>query len=390
MVNIQQKKLKNKLIAYLFILDVEFNYCSDNSDAELSPNKHLANNNNLKKKPAPKPPSSASQSPLPAESPTGSLNEKSSSISNIMSTSSKMVRNKINSLNFKSNQNRTKPEHVKNIFASENNKRVESPTSINVSTGNSMTYLRHSPETLIPGGQGKIRPKSVCERPCVAPPCVPPRPSLTPKMDKNNQDYQSFQDNVPPIQEHFGQTGFADLNHIDSESEDNSREVSFEEKDNLIYRMDELKVETNFKDIDKKDNNKESSPPKLTITNDISTDKSENGTEFVQRSSSSSSILLKQPKKPPRAHSFNHSSNEFCSSSNTSLSSDQRSLNVNEEITYDNNNRHQRSESLPINDGGNDDSNDIERSMPKTNSSKHEKQSTSTSQSQQIFNHTYL
>lgn len=377
----------NELNVYFVFLEVEFNSYSDNSDAELSPNKHSANNNNnnLKKKPAPKPPSSTSHSPLPAESPTGSLNEKSSSISNIMSTSSKMVRNKINSLNFKSNQNRSKPEHVKNIFASENNKRVDSPTSINISVGNSTAYLRRSPESLIPGGQGKVRPKSVCERPCVAPPCVPPRPSLTPKMDKNIQD-QSFQNNVPPIQEHFGQTGFADLNHIDSESEDNSREVSFDDKDNLICSIDELKIETSFND-----NKKESPPPKLTITNDIVTNNDENGTEYVQRSSSSSSILSKQPKKPPRAHSFNHSSNELSSSSTVSSSSDQRSLNVNEETAHDHNNKHhQRSESLPINDGGNDDSNDntIETSMPKTDSLKPEKQTTT--QSQQIFNHTYL
>ena len=181
---------------------------SDNSDQEIS------NNNkqgiNYRKKPAPKPPTIASNENSP--------NILDSISSSFDSTTSK-IKSKFGSLRQKDRQsNNNNIEHIKNHFEQQP-PRVESPPV----SGNIATVRRNHLSPRVDNARSR-RPISICERPAVPPPSVPPRPSVT-KPGSNEQASDSTN------QRH----SMFDLNQIDSKSID-----EIEESDSPTHSRENL------------------------------------------------------------------------------------------------------------------------------------------------------
>lgn len=370
---------------------------SDNSDdqdsslntAKLSPllNRHHHSSNNKinqqqmdkKKKPAPKPPPSmtSSQSSLQSTnidlSPTGSL------------TSSSKIRPKIASFKFQKPPAINKPtlsEHGENITIIENkfsrhselimkgSNRVESPpAAIYLTTGGPVTsslspgiYLRKSPESMTtfrPQAQGitttKIRPKSVCERPMVAPPSVPPRPSLTPKQSKAEMAHQnskpqqqqlSSNDNIQLIDK------YPEFNHIDSESDDQSSRSSKDLSDLSLQQ----KVLINFKKDSTLNDEGRQSPIYPSLEKMIEKDDDD---DEEMKIPSEPETTPPPPRKPPRTHSSNSSTG---SSSNLSINDGRESiLDTTSSLSPKNlKKQHQRSASTSISTSNNNNNPDID------------------------------
>lgn len=135
---------------------------SDNSDQEINISNAKQGVNFRVKKPAPKPPNISSEN-------SNILDSISSSFD---STTSK-IRSKIGSLRLKEKQSSSN-EHVKNHFQ-EQSARVESPPA----TGVTATVRRNHVSSPRMDNTKTRRPISICDRPVVPPPSVPPRPSVT-------------------------------------------------------------------------------------------------------------------------------------------------------------------------------------------------------------------
>ncbi|UXI15077.1 hypothetical protein NH340_JMT01020 [Sarcoptes scabiei] len=261
---------------------------SDAMNGSSPTNSNQSNNhvNNRKKTPAPKPPSSVS--PIPSSE---------SSTSVFSSTTASKLRSRISSFKFKPNtsaNHKFNSDSIKNVSIDnegfESNQRTESPPALIVYRNNLPEI--HFRKSLTPDILGnKVRPKSVCERPSVPPPEIPPRPVLNSKCIPPNIDI---------LEEKY-----SNLNHIDSESEENVNSVkdfsSNEETKNQYDLSNEISKSMIYPSLDE-------------ITDEINEDnlieyESDSNTESLPSIHASNA-----PRKPPRANS--HSSN---SSSNLSL-----------------------------------------------------------------------
>lgn len=341
-----------------------------------------------KKKPAPKPPSSmtSSQSSLQTTnidlSPTGSL-----------TSSSTKIRSKVASFKFQKPSALNKPtltQQGENVTISnsneisqnpdpiikESNREEPIPTAIYLTTKGTVRtdespgiYLRKSPESMSTFrpqppimATTKIRPKSVCERPMVAPPSVPPRPSLTPKQSKaeighqNSKSQLSSNDNIQLVDK------YPELNHIDSESDDQNSRSSKDLSDHSIQQ----KVLIDFKDDSKSNIDEQHSSiyPSL----EAMMEKNDNENEEEIKIPFEPASTPPPPHRPPRTHSSNSSTG---SSSNLSMNDGRDSI-LDTTSFPSLKKRHQRSASSSIstlnNNNNNPDIDDNSKSNP--NSSK--------------------
>ncbi|OTF79129.1 hypothetical protein BLA29_001356 [Euroglyphus maynei] len=296
-------------------------------------------------------------------SPTGSL-----------TSSPAKIRPKVASFKFQKPSTINKPtpiEHGENINIKQHEKnmseknRVESPPAAIyltqggpvTSSGSSGIFLRKSPEsmsTFRPQSSGiattKIRPKSVCERPMVAPPSVPPRPSLTPKQYKAEIEHQnskqqkqlSSNDNNQLIDK------YPELNHIDSESDDQNSRSSKDLSDPSLQQKTLIHFKKDSESID--DEQHSSMYPSL----DEMMKKENHEDDEIKISKepeSSKATTPPPPHKPPRTHSSNSSSG-----SSSNLSMNESMLDTNLSLSS-RKKQHQRSASTSILTSNNNNNN---------------------------------